>query len=56
MTLLERAWIATKYSLLVTEEKGIPGGMKQQAYHLTVNLDQAADHYSLVEGKPCPHC
>lgn len=52
MSLLQSLWIATKYSLLVTEETRIPCGIEWQARHLMINLAQAAHLFSLVKGNP----
>lgn len=47
----ERAWVATKYSLLETEEKFICCGIKWQDWHLMVSSDQPAEYAALVKGK-----
>ena len=52
MPLLESLWIFPKYSLLAREETFIPCGIQWQAWHLTINLAQAANHFSLIKGNP----
>lgn len=45
--------MAPKYFLLAREETCITCGIQWQAWHLPINLAQAANYFSLIKGNPC---